>query len=66
VLDIPMPKVMLDRPGVVALVGELEAANMAEHVGMDREAEFCLFASPGDDLRTEESVIAPRRSIVKT
>jgi len=32
-----MPKVVLQGPGVVAIVGELEPPGMAQHVGVDRE-----------------------------
>src|SRR5262249_39713489 len=37
VLNILMPEVVLQGPRVVAIVGELEPAGMAEHVGVDRE-----------------------------
>jgi hypothetical protein len=37
VLDIPMSEVVLQRPGIDAVIGQLEAAGMAKHVGMDRE-----------------------------
>ena len=32
-----MPEVVLEGPRVVAIVGELEPAGMAKHVGVDRE-----------------------------
>jgi hypothetical protein len=32
-----VPEVVLQRPRVVPVVGELEAAGMAKHVGVDRE-----------------------------
>jgi hypothetical protein len=35
VLGIPMPKVILDQPQVVAAVGQREAAGMSKHVRMD-------------------------------
>src|SRR5262249_6432949 len=37
VLNVFVPEVVLQGPRVVAIVGELEPAGMAEHVGMDRE-----------------------------
>ena len=37
VLDVLVPEVVLQGPGVVAIVGELEPTGMAKHVGMDRE-----------------------------
>ena len=39
VLDRPVPKPILNSAGVVAVVGELEAAGMPEHVDVDREAD---------------------------
>src|SRR4029453_12254601 len=50
VLDVPMPEVVLNRPGVVALVGELEAAGVAEHVRVDRKAEPRGSTRARDDL----------------
>jgi hypothetical protein len=37
--DIPVTQVLLDRPRIVSLVGQLEPAGVAEHVGMNREGE---------------------------
>jgi hypothetical protein len=34
VADVLMPQVMLKRSRVVALIGQLEAAGVAQHVGM--------------------------------
>ena len=50
VLDVPVPEVVLNRPGVVALVRELEAAGVAEHVRVDRKAEPRGSTRPRDDL----------------
>ena len=36
-LDVLVPEVVLQRPGVVAVVGELEPTGMAKHVRVDRE-----------------------------
>ena len=37
VLDVLVPEVVLQGARVVAIVGELEPAGMAQHVGVDRE-----------------------------
>lgn len=37
VLDVAVAQIMLQRSGVHAVVGELVAAGMAQHVWMDRE-----------------------------
>ena len=37
VLDVLVPKVVLQGPRVVAIIGQLEPAGMAQHVGVDRE-----------------------------
>ena len=37
VLDVLVPEVVLQGPGVVAIICELEPAGMAEHVRVDRE-----------------------------
>jgi len=37
VLDVLVPKVVLQGPRVVAIVGQLEPAGMAQHVGVDRK-----------------------------
>jgi hypothetical protein len=35
-----MPEIRLDRTGVVAIVGELLAASMAQHMGMSFDAQI--------------------------
>ena len=37
VLDVLVPKVVLQGPRVVAIIGQLEPAGMAQHVWVDRE-----------------------------
>jgi hypothetical protein len=37
----------LDRPSVVAVVGELEPAGVTQHVGMNGKCEFRGYARPG-------------------
>ncbi len=66
VLDVPVAEVVLNRPGVMPLVGELEAAGVAQHMRVDWKAELRLVAGSGDDLPDGGSVMAPRRSVVKT
>ena len=36
-LDVLVPEVVLQGPRVVAIIGQLEPAGMAKHVGVDRE-----------------------------
>ena len=36
-LDVPVAEVVLQRPCVVAIVGELKPTGMAQHVRVDRE-----------------------------
>lgn len=50
VLDVLVPEVVLDRTGVLTVVGQLEAGGMPEHVGMDREVETGHFPGTGHDL----------------
>src|SRR5262245_37541353 len=47
-VDRLVPKVVLDRPGVLAIVCELVAAGMAQHVAVNEEGEACGLASPRD------------------
>ena len=42
------PHEVLQRSGVDAVVGELEAAGMAQHVQMNREGKLGQFPSPAD------------------
>ena len=37
VLNVLVPEVVLEGPRVVAIIGQLEPAGMAKHVGVDRE-----------------------------
>jgi len=36
VLDVLLPEIVLQRPRVVAIVGELKPTGVAKHVGVDR------------------------------
>jgi hypothetical protein len=40
ILDVAMPEIGLDRTRVVAVVGELVTAGVAQHVGMRLDAEI--------------------------
>src|SRR5262249_37698744 len=48
VCDVTVAEVVLQRAGVDAIVGELEAAAMAEHGGMGRKRKSGQFSSPAD------------------
>ncbi len=50
VLDIPMPHVVLDGPGVMPLARQVEPGRVAQHVRMDRELDAGQFPCPGDHL----------------
>src|SRR5262245_59842349 len=46
--DVAVAQEVLQRAGVDAVVGELEAAGMPEHVRMNREGQFGQFPSPAN------------------
>jgi len=48
VLDVPVSKIVLNEPRVCPLVGQGEAAGVAEHVRMGGEGEPCPLASGPD------------------
>lgn len=48
--DRAMAQEALNRAGVVPIVGELGAARMTKHVGMDEEGEARSLAGSGDHL----------------
>src|SRR6266481_8662747 len=39
VLDVPMSEVILNEPSIRALIGQSEAASVAQHVGMDEQGQ---------------------------
>ena len=49
VLDVLVPKVVLQGPRVVTIVGELEPAGVAKHVRVDREWHVSGFPEPLDE-----------------
>ncbi len=61
-----MAKIVLDRPSVTALVGKLVAAVVAQHVWVNGEGGCAWAPARAMIFGTEESVIALRRSVVKT
>ena len=44
VLNVAVPEIVLNEPGVCALIGESKAAGVAHHVGMDGYGEEGLLA----------------------
>src|SRR5262249_59301295 len=48
-LDVPVAEVVLQSPCVVAIIGELKAAGMAQHVGVDREWHLGSLADALDE-----------------
>src|SRR4029077_3815137 len=50
VLDVLVPEIRLQRTGVDAVIGELEAAGMSEHVRMHWKVEASRHTEPGDHL----------------
>src|SRR5262249_31673126 len=68
VLDVLVPEVVLQRPRVVAIVGELEPTGMAKHVWMDREWHLGSLADALDEAgeahRTDwPASLGTRRSV---
>jgi hypothetical protein len=52
VLDVLVPEVVLQRSGVVTIVGELEAAGMAQHVRMHGKGRLGGLAEPCSEMKT--------------
>ena len=50
IVDLFMPHVLLNQPGVVALIRQVGAAGMLEHVGVDREDSPRLLPGVGHNL----------------
>jgi hypothetical protein len=46
VLDIPVPEIVLQSPGVMAVIGKLEAAGVPKHVGMHGKWHLGGLAKP--------------------
>jgi hypothetical protein len=63
VLDVLVPEVVLQSPRIVTIIGELEPAGMAQHVGVDRE--WHLGGLP-EALDEPVEMIGPPRSETNT
>jgi hypothetical protein len=50
VLDVLVAQIVLQGAGIVAVIGELEPAGMAKHVGVDRERHLGGLAEPGNEM----------------
>jgi hypothetical protein len=50
VSDVLVSEVVLQRPGIVALIGELQAAGVAQHMRMDWERKLRLHTRSGDQF----------------
>ena len=61
-----MPGLVLDCPGVLTVVGQLEAGGMPEHVGMHGEVGAGHLPARATTFRKPESVSGPFRSVTKT
>jgi len=66
VLNVPVAKIVLDRPGIVAVIGEFVPAGAAQHVRMHREPSLASSPALAMSFRTAESVSGPWRSVVNT
>ena len=60
-----MAQIGLQRPGIDAVIGELEAACVPQHVRMNRETEIGGNPKPRDHLRNPAGVNGAPRSDVK-
>ena len=61
-----MPEVVLQGPGVMAIVGELEPAGMAKHVRVDREWQLGGLPEALDKPVETDGMIGPPRSETNT
>jgi hypothetical protein len=59
VLDVLVPEVVLQGPRIVTIVGELEAAGMAQHVRMDGKGDLGSLAEPGNEMVEAERAHRP-------
>jgi hypothetical protein len=59
-LDVSVAEPQLQRPRVVAVVRQLDAAGVPEHVGVGGEREFRVLAgSPSQDSSSQKLTITP-------
>ena len=66
VRDVPMPQVLLDGAGVVAIIRKFVARRVTEHVRMHREWYRASSPAQATIFRTFESVMGPPRSLTNT
>ncbi len=50
VMDILVPQVVLDRPGIMPVIGQLETGGMPQHVRMHRKANLGDLRGPRQHL----------------
>ena len=58
-LDVSVPRVVLDGAGVLAVIGELEAGGMTEHVLMHRHAQVGTYGFHTDLNDAQWTIVAP-------
>ena len=49
-LNVPVFQIVLDRPGVLPVIGELVTSTMPQHVRMYGEWQIGYLTSPGNEL----------------
>jgi hypothetical protein len=50
VLDILVTEIVLQRAGIVAIIGQPEAAGVTQHVWVHSERQFCCLAEALDEM----------------
>jgi len=65
-LNVLVPEVLLQGPRVVAIIGELEPAGMAKHVGVDREWHLGSLTEALDKPVETDGADGPPRSETNT
>jgi hypothetical protein len=60
VLNVLVPEVVLQSPCVVAIIGELKTAGMAQHVWVDRERHLGSLADALDEAVEANGTDPPR------
>jgi hypothetical protein len=66
VLNVLVAEVMLQGPRVVAIIGQLEPAGMAEHVRVDREWHLGGLPDALNEAVEADGLIGPPRSETNT
>ena len=65
-LNVAVPQIMLDRPRVLAVVGQLVAGGVAQHVRMDGELDAGFASGSTDDLAHRIGQNGALRSLTNT